>query len=294
MASVADTPPNPAIADTAAPPGQVYYRHRIVTRVCHWINVLCIGFLLTSGLNIFNAHPALYWGQYGANADDGRRWLEIGATDRADGTPIGMTRVGPVTVETTGVLGLSKGADGQPVAQGFPEWSTFPTNRDLATARRWHFFFAWAFILNGLTYLIYGLVTRHLQDDVWPRLKELSPANLWHDIVQHAKLQFPRGDDDKRYHILQKIAYGGTVFVLLPLMVLTGLSMSPGFNAAAGGFLPGLFGGRASARSIHFIVTNLTVAFIVIHVAMVILAGPINQLRSMLTGWYDTGKERRR
>lgn len=290
MASVADT-----AIDTAAPvpPGRVYYRHRVVTRVCHWINVLCIGFLLTSGLNIFNAHPALYWGQYGANPDDAKRWLEIGATDRPDGTPVGMTRVGPVSVDTTGFLGLSRSADGQPVAQGFPEWATFPTNRDLATARRWHFFFAWLFILNGLTYLIYGLVTRHLQDDVWPRLKELSPANLWHDIVLHAKLRFPRGEDDKRYHILQKIAYGGTVFVLLPLMVLTGLSMSPGFVAATGGLLPGVFGGRASARSIHFIVTNLTVAFIVIHVAMVVLAGPINQLRSMFTGWYDTGKERR-
>ena len=83
------------------------------------------------------------------------------------------------------------------------------------------------------------------------------------------------------------------MFVLLPLMVLTGLSMSPGFDAAAGGLLPGLFGGRASARSIHFIVTDLTVLFIVVHVLMVVLAGPINQLRSMITGWYDTGKERR-
>ena len=290
MASVAET-----AIDTAPPlrAGQVYYRHRVITRICHWINVLCIGFLLTSGLNIFNAHPALYWGQYGANADDAKRWLEIGATDRTDGTPGGMTRVGPVSVNTTGVLGLAKGADGQPVAQAFPEWSTFPTNRDLATARRWHFFFGWLFILNGLTYLIYGLITRHLQDDVWPRLKELSPVNLWHDIVKHAKLQFPRGEDDKRYHILQKIAYGGTVFVLLPLMVLTGLSMSPGIGAAVGGLLPSVFGGRATARSLHFITMDLTVAFIVVHVAMVILAGPYNQLRSMITGYYDVGKVRK-
>jgi len=294
MASVADTPPSPSLAGTAPapPPDRVYYRHRVVTRVCHWINVLCIGFLIASGLNIFNAHPALYWGQYGADHDDSRRWFEIGATDKPDGTPAGMTRVGALKVETTGVLGLSKGADGQPLAQGFPEWLTFPVNRDLATARRWHFFFAWLFILNGLTYLIYGLVTRHLQDDVWPRLKQIAPANIWHDIVLHAKLKFPRGEDDKEYHILQRLAYAGTVFGLLPLMVLTGLSMSPGFNAAAGGFLPQLFGGRSSARSMHFIVMDLTIAFIVIHVAMVILAGPINQLKSMISGWYDTGKER--
>lgn len=277
----------------ATPPqGETYYRHRVVTRITHWINVVCIAFLLPSGLNIFNAHPALYWGQYGANPDDNRRWLEIGATDDASGKTIGMTRVGSVVVDTTGVLGLSKGADGAEQAIGFPSWATFPSWRDLATARRWHFFFAWLFILNGLTYLLHGLWSRHLQDEVWPRLKELSPANVWHDIVNHAKLKFPRGQDDKRYHVLQKLAYGGTAFVLLPLMVLTGLSMSPGFNALAGGFLPGLFGGRASARSIHFIVTNLTVLFILVHVLMVVLAGPINQIRSMITGRYTVGPER--
>lgn len=282
-------------ADTALPPpaGRVYYRHRVLTRITHWINVLCIGFLLTSGLNIFNAHPALYWGKYGANADDGRRWLEIGATDKPGGGVTGMTRIGGLTIDTSGVLGTNRASsDGEIQQQGFPDWATFPNFRNLAAARTWHFFFAWLFILNGMAYLIYGLVTRHLQDDVWPRLKELSPANLWHDIVNHAKLKFPKGEDDKRYHVLQKLAYGGTVFVLLPLMVFTGLSMSPGFNAITGGVIPGLFGGRASARSIHFIVTNLTVAFIVVHVAMVILAGPINQLRSMITGRYDVGPER--
>lgn len=289
MATVAGT-----LIDTSAlpPKRQIYYRHRIVTRVCHWINVLCIGFLLTSGLNIFNAHPALYWGKYGADTDVGRRWLEIGAMEKSDGRVMGVTHVGSLSVDTSGVLGTNQGGDGEVQQQGFPSWTTFPSDRDLATARRWHFFFAWLFILNGLAYVIHGLWTRHLQDDVWPRLKELSPANLWHDIVNHAKLKFPRGEDDKHYHILQKLAYGGTVFVLLPLMVLTGLSMSPGFNAAAGGLLPQLFGGRASARSLHFIVTNLTVAFIIIHVAVVILAGPINQLRSMITGRYDVGKER--
>ena len=292
MASAAPATPADSELETALP-GRVYYRHRIVTRVCHWINVVCIGFLIASGLNIFNAHPALYWGQYGADHDDSRRWLEIGATDRADGTAMGMTRIGQIKFDTSGVLGTSTGSDGQVQAQGFPDWITFPVNRDLATARRWHFFFAWLFILNGLAYLIYGFATRHLQNDVWPRLRELSPANIARDIVKHATLHFPRGDDDRRYHILQKLAYAGTIFVLLPLMILTGLSMSPGIDAATGGVLPQLFGGRSSARSIHFIVMDLTIVFIVIHVAMVILAGPINQLRSMITGRYDTGTERR-
>jgi thiosulfate reductase cytochrome b subunit len=289
MASVADTPVPRA---PTAPPGQVYYRHRVITRIAHWTNVLCILFLIASGLNIFNAHPALYWGQFGANPDDNRRWLEIGAVDKPGGGVAGMLAIGGVTIDTTGFLGVATGADGEAVQQGFPEWATFPTGRDLATARRWHFFFAWLFILNGLTYLVYSFATRHLQDDIWPRLKQLSPANIWHDIVLHAKLQFPRGADDREYHILQRLAYSGTLFVLLPLMILTGLSMSPGFSAALNGLLPALFGGRASARSIHFISMDLIIAFIAVHVLMVILAGPINQLRSMITGRYDTGKDR--
>lgn len=271
---------------------RVYRRHGVVVRICHWLNVLCLGFLLTSGLNIFNAHPALYWGQYGADADDGRRWLDIGARRDAGGALVGRTRVGSVAVDTTGVLGVSDDAAGNRQAIGFPRWLTFPANRDLATARRWHLFFAWVFIVNGLAYLVHGFATRHLAE-VWPRRRELAPANVWRDLVAHVRLRFPRGDDDRRYHVLQKLAYAGTVFVLLPLMILTGLAMSPGINAATHHVLPQLFGGRASARSFHFIVTNLTIAFVVVHVAMVVLAGPFNQMRSMITGRYDVGEPRR-
>ncbi len=280
---------------TGVPPvrsGQLYRRHRLFVRIGHWLNVLCLAFLVATGLNIFDAHPALYWGQYGADADDDRRWLEIGAATGPYGGTIGTTRIGPLRIVTTGVLGWNRAANGRLQQQGFPDWATFPHNRDLASARRWHFFFAWIFIANGLAYLAWGFATRHLQDEVWPRLRQLAPANIWRDVVAHARLRFPRGDDDKHYHILQRFAYAGTVFVLLPTMVLSGLSMSPGFDAAAGGVLPQLFGGRASARSIHFITMDLTLAFIVVHVAMVILAGPFNQLRSMITGWYDTGRPR--
>lgn len=285
MASVAAP-----LAEPAPAPGRVYTRHRVIVRICHWLNALSIGFLIATGLNIFNAHPALYWGQYGADADDGRRWLEIGAVDAPGGVK-GVTRVGPVRVDTSGILGTARGSDGAVVQQGFPEWSTFPHNRDLATARRWHFFFAWAFILSGLVYLIDGLATRHLQHDIWPRLRQLRPANVWRDIVDHARLKFPRGESDRHYHVLQRLAYSGTLIVLL-LTVATGLSMSPGIDAATAGLLPGVFGGRASARSLHFIAMDLTVAFIVVHVAMVILAGAYNQMRSMITGRYDVGEER--
>lgn len=276
----------------SAPRGTRYYRHTVVTRLCHWINLLCIVMLLGTGLNIFNAHAGLYWGQFGADADDGKRWLEITTATGSNGQPIGTTRVGNLTINTTGVLGLSRDGNGAVQSQAFPGWATIPSWRDLATGRRWHFFFGWLFILNGLAYLIAGFVSGHIQRQIWPRLKELRPANVLHDIVEHARLRFPRGEDAKRYHVLQKIAYGGTVLILLPLMVATGLSMSPGFNAAVGGALPEVFGGRASARSIHFITTNLVVLFILVHVLMVMLAGPYNQIRSMITGRFDTGTER--
>ena len=287
MASIpADEPLADAAPPASAPPPARPYlwkRHSGVVRVTHWLNVIAITFLLGSGLNIFNAHPALYWGNYGADNDDSRRWLEIGASDDAQGHARGITRIGPVHITTTGVLGLAKGMNGAPLAQGFPTWSTFPSNRDLATARNWHFLFAWVLILNGLFYLVYGFATGHLGRDLWPRLRELRPANIWHDIVLHARLRFPRGEDAKRYHILQKLAYGGTVFVLLPLMVATGLGMSPGIGASWS-WLVDLLGGRQSARSIHFITASLVVGFIVVHVLMVVLAGPINEIRSMITG----------
>lgn len=282
-----------ANADATGPapsPPYLFKRHAAVTRVTHWINVVAISFLLGSGLNIFNAHPALYWGAYGADHDDGKRWLEIGAVDNAQGQARGITRVGPLAVDTTGVLGVATGSNGQPLAQGFPGWATFPTVRDLATARNWHFLFAWVLILNGLVYLVYGAVTRHLSRDLVPTRRELSLANIWHDIVLHARLRFPKGEDAKRYHILQKLAYGGTVFVLLPLMVATGLAMSPGIGATWS-WLIDLLGGRQSARSIHFITAAAVVGFIVLHVLMVLLAGPYNELRSMITGKFRIDPE---
>ncbi len=276
------------ISETMAPPRRpLFYRHALLTRLTHWTNVLAVAVLLMSGLQIFNAHPGLYWGQYGADADTDKRWFEIGAIPGADGAMAGKTRIGPLMFDTTGVLGVSNNKDGVSTAIGFPHWITLPSVRDLATGRRWHFFFAWVLILNGLTYLIGGIVSGHLRKDVVPKLAELRPLNIAHDIVSHAKLQFPKGEDAKRYHILQKLAYSG-VIVLLILMVLTGLTMSPS-NDAAWHWLSEMFGGRQSARSIHFIAAWSIVAFVIIHVLMVLLAGPINQIRSMITGRFDLG-----
>lgn len=256
-------------------------RHSLITRLTHWINAVCLGVLLLSGLQIFNAWPNLYWGQYGADGD--HAFLSIGAS-HGHGPAQGVLRVGDASITTTGVLGVSK-ADGENVERAFPSWLTLPSFQDLAEGRRWHFFFAWCFVVNGAIYLAYGLLSGHLRRDLVPTRRQLAPGHLWHEIVAHARLRFPKGEEARRYNVLQKLSYLGVAVVLLPLMVLTGLTMSPGMNAVAP-FLLDVFGGRQSARAIHFITASLVVLFVLVHLAMVLLSGVWNNLRSMITGRY--------
>ena len=160
---------------------------------------------------------------------------------------------------------------------------TLPGHRDLATGRRWHFFFAWLFVINGIAYLIYSLVSGHLRRDLAPGTSELKHigASIW----EHIRLKFPQGEEAKRYNVLQKLAYLLVALVLLPLMLLTGLAMSPGMDAGYP-FLLDMFGGRQSARTIHFIAASGIVLFVVVHLVMVLITGVWNNLRSMITGRY--------
>ena len=130
-----------------------------------------------------------------------------------------------------------------------------------------------------------------MQRDLAPSRQELRPRHLWQDVKDHARLRFHTGEAARRYNVLQKLSYVGVIFGLLPAMVLTGLTMSPGVNAAWPWLLD-LFGGRQSARSIHFICAALLAGFIVVHLLMVVLAGPLNELRSIVTGWYRLPEER--
>lgn len=225
------------------PPSEVVYRHTRIVRIAHWINALCFLLLLMSGLQIFNAHPHLYWGQAGANFD--APWLTIPG--------------------------------------GFSGLLTLPSYHDLATGRNWHFFLAWCLVINGVTYIIFGLINRHFARDILPKKQELTPDHIWEEVVHHAQFKRITGAAAKRYNTLQKLAYVAVIFVLFPLIVLTGLTMSPGFNAIAP-FLLDIFGGRQSARSLHFIAANLLVAFLVIHLVEVVVAGAWNEIRSMVTG----------
>jgi len=256
--------------------GDLVKRHRLSTRLWHWLNALTIFTMIGSGLMIFNAHPRLYWGAYGANYET--PWLEISN----DGTH-GFVKLGTVHIPTTGVLGISKKADGTVNGYAFPSWATLPASYNLAKARRWHLFFAWLLVVPGLLYVLWSLANRHIQRDLTPTRAELAPKHILHDIVEHARLRFPTGAAALHHNILQKLSYIGVLFGLLPGIILSGLTLSPGMTAAWP-WLLWLMGGRASARSVHFICMSLIVAFILVHLVMVVLTGPYNEVRSMITG----------
>lgn len=226
------------------------YRHRLPTRLWHWVNALCLYVLFSSGLGIFNAHPRLYWGEYGANFDPA--WLELGR---------------------------------------FPAWLTLPATYNLALSRHWHLLTAPIFAFSLLAYMLTSLANGHFRRDLAFCGGELVPSHLWQDIKDHACLRFPTGEAAARYNPLQKIAYIKVLVLFLPVLILTGLAMAPGMDAAWP-WLTQMWGGRQSARSVHFIAAWATVAFFLVHIAMVVLAGPVNELRSMVTGWFRVPPDR--
>ncbi|MHB1104351.1 MAG: cytochrome b/b6 domain-containing protein [Devosia sp.] len=278
MASITEGGAAPADKPAKAK-GPLIYRQSIFTRVTHWVWAIALFFLLLTGLQIFNAHPALYIGQESGFGYD-NAVLEIYALNREDG-PHGYTKILGYEFETTGILGMS-GGEARPMFRGFPAWATIPSFQDLATGRVIHFFFAWILAGALAAWAIASLANGHLWRDVI--LKPRDVRELPKDIIDHLKLKFGHG---RSYSPLQKIAYFAVFFVLFPLIVLTGLAMSPGMDAAWPWLLD-IFGGRQTARAIHFIVMLLLVLFFVVHIVMVVLAGPINELRSMITGYYRT------
>jgi len=260
-------------------PRAPFCRHALFVRITHWLNAGILTVMLMSGLQIFNATPALYWGQ---QSDFAHPILSFPAYQNADGEIVrGETKIGSWTFNTTGVLGASR-VDGQMAARAFPDWATIPGPQWLALGRVWHFFFAWLLVTNGALFALYAFARGHIRD-LAPSLSDI--RNLPHEIVEHARLRFPKGEAAKRYNALQKLAYFTVIFVLGPLVVLTGLTMSPTMDAAFP-FLPWIFGGRQTARTIHFICAFSFFAFFIVHMIMVFLSGTWNNIRSMITGRY--------
>lgn len=252
------------------------YRHNPVTRVTHWVNALAIAILFMSGLMIFNAYPRLHWG---SKAEPDEAFFSIYAVNE-NGTIRAYTELYGRRVETTGILGLQYTEMG-PQPRAFPSWITVPGFYWLAGGRRWHFFFAWIFVLNGLFYFIYNRATGHVkQFFLKPRDVPKLPSMALYYL--HLRKTSPQ---DGEYNPLQKLAYTSVFYLLTPLIIASGLAMSPEIDAALN-WLPALFGGRQSARSFHFLATFAFAFFTFGHVMMVVTTGVVNNMRSMITGWY--------
>jgi len=254
-------------------------------RVCHWINAICFVVLLMSGMQIFNADPALTWGQK-TNFDTPFFSLTARQNDNGDPTA-GVTTIFGHSFETTGLLGASGDENGDLEERGFPSWATLPAEQDLAMGRRWHFFFAWILVLNGLVYVVYLIGGRHIRD-LWPSLADLKA--LPRSIADHARLRFPEGEEALHYNVLQKLAYLSVV-IAFPILILAGLTMSPAIDSAFPWLLT-LFGGRQAARALHFLLATYLVLFVIVHLVMVVLSGPLNNMRSMITGRYRIKEQR--
>ncbi len=218
------------------------YRHRVATRLWHWVNAVAVIVLIGSGLMILNAHPRLYWGRYGANFDT--PWI---------------------------------------VFDRFPGWVTIPQTYNLALARQWHLSFALVLGFGLLAYMIVSLLNRHFRRDLTIRRRDLTRTHIAADIRAHLAFRFHDPEAPGAYNLLQKISYVLILFGLLPLAILTGCALSPALNAGFPWMLD-LLGGRQSARSIHFLAASGITLFVIVHLVLVILAGAVNEVRSMLTG----------
>ncbi len=139
-----------------------------------------------------------------------------------------------------------------------------------------------------MVFAAYAFISRHFTRDLLPTGRDL--RNIGKAINDHIVLRHPKGDEAKRYNVLQKLSYIAIIFGLAPLIVLTGLTMSPTIDAAFPWLLT-IFGGRQAARTIHFIACFSFVGFILIHVSQVILTGFFNNIRSMITGWFVVKRE---
>ncbi len=255
----------------------VVYRHSFATRLTHWGFFLAFMALVSSGLQIFNAAPFL---DASDKTDVHHRVFAVESPRDGEG----VTTIFGLRINTTGWLGWTPDGMGSMSARAFPSWLTIPAYQSLADGRRWHFFFAWLMVLCGLVYVVWGTARRDLAELIL-RLRDIPkiiPMQLYYlrlrkEAPVHGK-----------YNPLQKAAYTLVLFILAPLIVLTGLALSPAFDAWVP-WLTHVFGGRQFVRLWHFAAMVALLGFFATHLVLVSTTGVINHLRSMVTGYYRLG-----
>jgi thiosulfate reductase cytochrome b subunit len=238
--------------------------HARWVRVSHWIGAASVLILAVTGVVILMAHPRLYWGEAGNDLTPALLELPISRNHQHGGWDAPR----PFFARA-----------GSPVSAS----RTFDIFNQNGWGRSLHFLAGWGLFATGALYLIGGVFGGHFRSRVWPGARELRPGVVGRHVLDHLRLRMPSATGGPRYNVLQKIAYSLVIFVAAPLMVLTGLAMSPAIGAAFN-WLPRLFGGHQSARTIHFVAFVLLVLFVLVHVAMVWASGFRRQMRAMTVG----------
>lgn len=257
-----------------------YLRFSLSTRILHWLSALAIFTLLWSGFWIFNIHPRLYWGDVGYFGSPAV--AEIVA-DTSYEPALMAIRVGDFSIDVTGVMGR---VNRQPFVRVF----NFPAGFQFGGTRALHFTAAWVLVISWMIYVYHLIASGRLKNTWLPTRAELTPAKLVGDFVAHLKLRRAKGDAARHYNTLQKLSYLSVMFLLLPLVFLSGLTMSNSITTAWPALFD-LFGGRQSARTLHFLFASLTMLFILMHVLQLFVAGFINHLRGMITGRFRITEE---
>ncbi len=230
-------------------------RHSVLVRVTHWITTLCFFALVVTGAEIVISHPRFYWGE-----------------------------TGNVLTEPLFKLPIPSSRNLVPSGYGY----VLPDQN--GWSRALHFQTAWVLVLTGLLYVISGLITAHFRGNLLPRKAELSWRSCAGVIAAHLRFERPSEADAWSYNVLQRITYLFVIFVLFPLVIWTGLALSPAFDSAVPATVT-LLGGRQSARTLHFLVSLALVLFLLVHVVLVWRAGFVNRMRAMITGQTSNRKE---
>jgi thiosulfate reductase cytochrome b subunit len=279
-------------------------------RIWHWLNALCFLILLFSGFQIFNSHPRLYfghdgyfdhpasdlldhgdvryWGQEIGHYDVGAVFEITGAADLTD--PRSWVRIGSIQIPTTHVFGVIEHTEGGPVRNAFPPWLRLPTKHHLGIGRSWHFMTAWVLFFSISSYLIYVVVGSRLRRVLLPQRDQVGARAILRDLWMHVRLRHATGEEALRYNLLQKLSYLVVLFILIPLMIATGMTMSHS-AVAAFPWLIDLFQGHQTARTIHFIGAASLLLFLLIHLFQLFVAGFGREMRSIITGYYRVSRE---
>jgi len=223
-------------------------RHAALVRVTHWVTVIAFLALLITGAELVISHPRFYWGETGNSLTTPLFKIPIPASRATVPTGYGY------------VLPDQNG------------WS-----------RYLHFQAAWALVLTGLIYAVAGLWTSHFRNNLFPAPADRTWPAFREVIAKHLRLAPPDAADALSYNVLQRTSYLIVIFVLFPLVIWTGLALSPAFNSAVPAAV-NVLGGRQSARTLHFFVSGFLLLFLIVHIAMVVLTGFKSRMRSMITG----------